>query len=678
MRRTHAVTLLFILFLAQVVLLPTPPASSQSEETRISVIPDKFFYQPGETAYLRVEITRPEGTPLDDAALLLRLYPSADTRSHLQSFREGCRSYAVFTKRLETLDGESEWESKTFELQLSSLGLSSGVYPFEVRVEKGGETLASDTGFLVIMDPQVGYPLDVVLLWTIDYLPVTDAVGASLDSGLSASCTETPEKKGFLDALVTVLKANPEVKSNLVVPPFIMSDLAGLAETEVQAETGEEESPSGREAQRVLEELQDLYQDENCEISATTFAFSDPTLLISLGWWNDAVQQMELGMETAEEMTWDGKGFVFPGFRLSDGSLQLLVSVGMEYTVVGRETLEYSEAGKRLLEGPTLSQPVNFVNSSGYLLKAFVLDENLFRYLENPPTRDSSHLVQNIFAELAVLQREKPYLERSCILAFPPGFLPGEDFLNKLYSSLKGCPWVRTSLLSDLHAEQPPLEGVALQAPPTEGASTSYTSRLSTVRGRILDLYGALPEDAPLREKLLHSLYLAEYHRFMEEDNAAAAQKYLQSLEDMVANEASRVRIERKSSITLSSTEGNLVVDITSGLDYPISCTLSAENHNVTFPEGNRLEVTIEPQENRFILPIETHRKGSFIIDITLKAGNTVIDSTTIAVRTSMINTLAVILLACLAGLVSSAYLARRLYRRVRKGGKHEKSSGKE
>jgi flagellar biogenesis protein FliO len=59
-------------------------------------------------------------------------------------------------------------------------------------------------------------------------------------------------------------------------------------------------------------------------------------------------------------------------------------------------------------------------------------------------------------------------------------------------------------------------------------------------------------------------------------------------------------------------------------------------------------------------------------VDIVLEADDLVIDSTSITVNTSIINTLAIILLACLAFIVALAILVRRLLRKYR-GGKHSR-----
>jgi hypothetical protein len=316
---------------------------------------------------------------------------------------------------------------------------------------------------------------------------------------------------------------------------------------------------------------------------------------------------------------------------------------------------------------------VDFVNMNGYVLKAFVRDETLYALIESTTVRDAPHMIQNIFAELAVLQREEPNNVRSCVLAFPPSFVPSQEFLEEFYAAVKGCAWLQTRYLSELNEDQFSLEGVALQAPVYEEAQSNYMQKLSAVRDDVEDLTATMPEDHILSYELKRSILVAESYRFTGDNDATAAQAYLDSIRGAIQGETSKVTIEQKRSVTLSSTEGKISVDITSSLDYPLeNVILSMRNTSLSFPDGNSKVVTIEPRENRFIFDINTHRKGSFLVDIVLEADNLVIASTSTTVNTSIINTLAIILLACLIAIVALAVLVRRLLRR-HQGGKHVK-----
>ncbi len=664
--------LITTLLACSIMLLSLPGAGgtdllAQDDVAAISASMNSFYYVPGDLAYLDVELELSGGARTDYIYIELLLYPSATTRSSLSSFREGARRYVLARRTLETISPDKEYTNKLYEIDFRALGLGTGVYPFDVRLVRGGEVIAADQNFLVIKDPANGYPLNLSLLWTLDFLPPVDAQGNDLDTGLATACSSSSTQPGFLYSLVKVMQRTPEVGSSIVMPRTTYNDLEYLAGASGEEGSGDEEVG----ADTVLTGLDELFENAGADLIGTTFSFADPDLLAGRGWEEDASEQMELGIEWFEERETGSIGFIAPLFRLSDPTLQRIVENGMEFTVVGREALESSAAGKRLLGGTTISQPVHFVNSNGYLLKAFVRDEILYTYLEGTPESDASHIVQNIFAELAVLQREKPYVVRSCVLAFPPGFLPSQKFLDDLYGAVKGCQWLQPRRLSELNADQFPLEGVALQAPLYPEITSSYMQRLAEVRDKVEDFSSTIPADHSLQEILRDSLFVAEGHRFTGEEDAAAAMAYLSSIDALIEGETSQVGIELKRSVTLSSTEGKLSIDVTSALAYPLEkVTLRIDNPSLAFPQGNSREVTIEPRENRFIFDVDTHRKGSFIVDIVLETGDLLIDSSSITVNTSIINTLAIILLVCLACIVALVIVSRRLLRRFR-GGKH-------
>ncbi len=656
-----------LLFLLLVPVGGLHSASAQDSGFSVSASMNSFCYLPGERAYVDVDLELPRERE-EETYLELLIYSSASTRSSLASFREGTRRYPIVRRTLETIAPEDEWTDKMYEIDFNAWGLHTGVYPFEVRLSSDGEALSSDPNFLVIMDPAAGYPLNLSLLWTLDFLPTNDLQGNVLDGGLVTACSSDPSQNGFLYQLTRVMKRTPEVHSSMILPQSTHEDLRELAGT---AEEGDEEGTDG--AKEVLDTLDELFNSGSIDLIGTSYAFADLDTLTSQGWEQDTAEQMDLGLEGAEEMSASSRGFAAPLFHLSDSMLQLMVEKGLEFTVVGEDALESSAAGRRLLEGTTISQPVDFVNMNGYVLKAFVRDEILYALIESTTQRDAPHMIQNIFAELAVLQREKPYVVRSCVLAFPPSFVPSQELLEEFYTAVKDCAWLQTRYLSELNEDQFSLEGVALQAPVYEETQSNYMQRLSAVRDDVEDLTATMPEDYSLSYKLKRSILVAESYRFTGGNDSTAAQAYLDSIRGAIQGETSKVNIEQKRSVTLSSTEGKLSVDITSNLDYPLeNVTLSMQNTSLSFPKGNSMVVTIEPRENRFIFDINTHRKGSFIVDIVLKADNLVIASTSTTVNTSIINTLAIILLACLAAIVALAVMVRRMLRRHR-GGKHAK-----
>jgi hypothetical protein len=587
---------LLTLMLVFLVSPGIPVAIAQEEAAAVSASMNSYYYIPGDQAYLDVRLELPGAVRAANINLELLVYPSATTRSSLASFREGTRRYPILRRTLETISPEAEWTDKMYEIDLKALGLQAGVYPFEARLMRGGEATAVDNNFLVILDPALGYPLNLAMLWTLDFLPRSNAQGGDLDGGLAAACSSSTSETGFLYALARAMKKTPEVRSSIVLPRTTYRDLEALAKEAGEGESGDSE----KGAAEIISAFDGMSVSGQLGLLGTTYAFADPDILASQGWEADASEQVALGLKEARESGLEVKGFVAPLFRLSDTMLQRMVDSGVEFSVVGAEALESSAAGRRLLEGATISQPVRFVNDNGFLLKAFVRDEILYAYLDGVPERDAVHMVQNIFAELAVLQRERPYAVRSCVLAFPPGFMPSQDFLDELYGAVKSCPWLQARTLSELNADQFPLEGVALQAPIYPETPSSYMQKLGAMREKVEDFTAAIPAGHSLHQELRRSILTAENYRFTWDIDSAAALAFLGSIESLINGETSRVKIEQKRSVTLSSTEGKLSVDVTSTLDYPLeNVTLRMENASLTFPGGSSREVTIEPRENR-------------------------------------------------------------------------------
>ncbi len=668
-RRPVALIKVAVLFFAALLSLFPPtarPSMAASQEAPASVlsVPGSFYYPPGETVLLQVDLQIPQDLLPGEFSLQLSLFSPAITRSYLDSFRRGKEVYPLQTRRLAAFSPEEGRSTMSFALDPSSLNLSPGIHPYEVRLVREGEVVGRDRNFLVIMKPEIGYPLNVSLLWTLDFLPPSDALGNPLDGGLETACS--PAGPGFLYSLLKTLGERTAMSSSLVLPAFLYQEMVRISQGPADGGSGATQG-----TREILAGIARLLAEGRLDLLNTSYSFCDLGLFGARGWEGEVSEQVRRGIEAVGSAGGRGTGFVNPSFRLDDASMQKMVEEGMQYTVISQEVLEHSPAGRNLLRGTTLSRPVQLVNSRGSLIKAFVLDQLIYDYLEESGAGDPRHLIQNLLAELAVLQRERPNAIRSCVLAFPPGFQPGRDFLEAFYDALQSCPWVQVRRLEDLSRDQFPMEGVAVQVPEEQGGTSDYPERLAPLRDQALSLSAAVvPPDHPLPPELRRLVLVGMNHRFSEDSDQNATRNFLNSLRDNLSGWISKVNIVRKRSVTLSGTSGNLSVDVLSELDFPIRATLRMENPNLAFPEGNTVEVQVEPRENRFVFPIGTHRRGSFLVPIELEADGLVLDSTTITVNTSIINTLAVILLVCLMATLGLGMLLRRTWRRI-KGGRH-------
>lgn len=639
---------------------PTPGSAS------IQISTDRAWYSPDSMLSITVQTRASQDEVEEDIELTLFVYPSALTRSYLSYFRKGYRPYPRTIKKLGNLSREQIGSPRTFTFPLANLELKKGVYPFEVRAVFGDDSMASDYGMLVIMDlPPGSKPILLALVWSADFLPPTDFRGSPLDQALEIAVN--PAGGGYLSTLATTI-GQYRIPSSLVFPGQAIRYLERKANSTPTAREGRDEK------EELLTHIRQLNEAGFLEIIPTTYSMADLDLLREVGLEEDARQQMELGREALEKAGLKLSGLAHPGFRLGSAQLEAAIQSGAAFSPVSPEVLRGTREGEKLLQGTTLAQPVWFSLKDGASLKCLVVDDILYNLLTSTIRSDSLMLVQDIMAELAVLQREKPAVERGCVLAFPPSFIPEKAFLEHLYSSLAGADWVEASTLKSLVERLTPIKNVHLLPHSSFKADEDFVSRLKALRERIGSFSTAIPEDQTLKSSLKELVLLLENYRFTEGINNAAAGRMLESGEEFVRELVSKIRIIRKRSVTLSGLKGSLAVNVVNDLGFPVKVVMRLENRNLVFPEGNEMEVTLLPRENQFIFPVEAHRKGSYLVDIALESDGADLDRTQITVNTSMINSLAIILLLSLTAFISLVSFFRWTSRAMRSG-KHARRS---
>ena len=657
-----------IVLMITLLLFPTPsPAQDKrsQEGFSIQISTDRVWYPPGSMASIAVKMGLTSEGVNGSLDLSLYVYPPALTRSYLYYFRKGYRPYPKLTRKLGSIKQEGLASSVNFPISLAELELKTGVYPFEVRASCEDGLVASDSGILVIMElPQGSKPLGLALAWSADFLPSRDFQGNPLDQSLE-SATDSANG-GYLPALLAKMRQY-RIPSSLVLPGQVAVYLEGKGKP-LPDKNGTEKRDD------LLSSMKELNAAGLLEIVPTTYSLADLDLLREAGLEEDVPSQLEEGRKVLERIGFRLSGLAHPGFRLGPAQLEETVRSGATFSLVSPEVVRSSRQGEKLLQGTTLSQPVWFSPQEGQVLKCLVVDDILYNLLSSSPRSDPVMQAQDIMAELAVLQREKPAVERGCVLAFPPSFIPGEAFLDCLYSSLAGAGWVEVTSLGNLAERVPPVKNISLPPSASFRADGEFLARLKDIREKAYAFSAAIPGDQPLGNTLKELVLLLENYRFTEGVNSAAAGRMLESAEGFIRDQVSKIRIIRKRSVTLSGLKGSLAVNVVNDLGFPVKAVMRLDNRNLAFPEGNEVEVTLLPRENQFTFPVEAHRKGSYAVEIVLESGGTDLDRTSLTVNTSMINSLAIVLFLCLTAFFALVSFFRWTSRAMRTG-KHAKRS---
>lgn len=665
-----------------VAIAPHTVASAASSHGFLSLqmgfSKDAYWYTGKEKMVLDLQLFSNQEFELEDVDVKFHLYFPVVTRSALESFREGKKRKLL---QVRTLDSGIKVEPGTnrfsYAIDLADFSLSNGVYPYLVEVLTGGERLCERRGFLVIHQSLSGYPLNLVTYWNLHFPPSLDVMGSPLDETLAQACSGDPHDEGFLHALVGEIERFPGVKSTLSLPAQLLQELKDLASATAEGAEARGGVEGGQisGAKEVVEAIERGAKERRFALLPTAFGYANLEYLQNEGWEEDLANQIELGIKVAEELGLANppEGFVAPEFAVNEEILGLLKKRNLAMTITSASVLARDPDGKALLEEGTPSQPVSLSTSSQETVEALVVDERIYRYLSGEVAKGSDQeIVENLVAELTALQAERPGARRVCVLAFPDSFLPSGSLLDELYGALSSIPWISPVFPEEVIRGVPALQKPAIRVPPETSPPPPLLDRLEEVRSLASSYSGILFEGNPLKEKLARSLLIAEGSDLLADGSEELGKGYIESIARLVEGDMSRIRVQEKGNVTLSSTRGELTIVVSNLNGYPVKGSLIISDTSVDFPDGSAREVVINPQENRFQFAVSARKKGSFLLDITLEGGGMVISRSSINLRTSSINTLALIFLVIMLALLT-LNLALRKMRTWGRRGKHER-----
>ncbi len=661
----RAAAFLLALCLCLAALPPAPaPGAGEGGGLRMRVSRDALWYTGEERAQLEVILENPEPQQLDGVSLVLRVYPPCAKRTELAEFRAGKTRGAREALTLESgIKLDPGARRLSYSVDLSALGLQEGAWPYAVEASRRGVQLARWRGFLLVQQALHGQPITLIPLWEMHYAPQEDALGRPVDSGLYAACGGEEGGGGFLRALLSTLERHPGLKTTLACSSQSLQSLLDGADR-----------PGVKEA---ATSLRGSVEEGRLYLMQATYSYAYLDLLARRGWREDARQQLARGQAGLRDLAPKGRpaGFFPPGFNLGPESLALLEEEGLGFTVASEQCLAGTPQGAAAVSAARAGFPVRLQANESAGLGAWVADEQVYAYLAGIGDGASGQeVVENLLAEAFLMQAERAAEKRAYLLAFPESFRPPGELLGQLYDALAAAPWVETAFPDAALDDVPPRDPRPVPLLPGQATLPDPYGELEEVRGLTLSYREVLFQENPLGEALLAGLLLAEgADLYLEGSATPPGRQVLEGLSGRIREEMAGIRLQEHGSVTLASTRGELTVVVSNLNPYPIKAQLSLSDTSVSFPEGNRREVVVNPQDNRFKFAVETSRKGSFLLDIRLAGeGDLVISSSTVNLKTSSLNTLALTFLAGLLGILLLALLLRKMRHWGRRG-KHER-----
>ena len=341
-------------------------------------------------------------------------------------------------------------------------------------------------------------------------------------------------------------------------------------------------------------------------------------------------------------------------------ALTTLVDLGVRGVVVPESLADPLDAGRF---PATLTQSFSVLDGAGDAVPALQTDLVLSALLNSS---DQPALAANrVLADLAVLAFDFPELQRAAVLDTGADVDPGalQLVLAALEPTVNG-PAGTVALLEGRTVA----DALAVATPVAGGLERGWTAdepanlgawpaRLAATDAGALSLAATLD---PTDEDSWAAGILASVNRLTLASGEAgitanARSRLLDDANALVADTLAAIGIPSQGTVTLTADAGVVPVTLVNGLPEQVTVQLSVLSDKLEFPDGDTLELTLDPGTNRREVAVRTRATGSFPVELDLRTADAsiVIATGRLSVRSTAFSGLGLVL-----SIVAGVFLA--------------------
>jgi hypothetical protein len=649
---------------AAVVVPPTAgaaPAQPDDQSPRLELLSQMPWVRPGEALQLSI---RAEDAP-SDAVVSLLVHEQVDSRGQLaDTFGEepelGDEIAAPTAQLLAALPPAADGGVE-LSLPIGEGGVAledEGVYPVTVILsDSTGTVLARLVTYLLLLPAERGVypPLDVSVLVEMGAPPALQPDGSiALDDD---------DLERFEDRTEVLTNTGNVALSVAPVP-----------------ETLDAIGDDGAEGLELLQALQiGLYGHE---VLARPYVNLDVTALRAANLLTEVPPVAEAGAQVIRTRfnTQPVGGIWITGPTVGQEDIDAVrdpvFQQPAERAVVPQEAIA-GVPDDDLAEGPAPTAPVALAEGGPL---AMVVDEALSDRL----TGSEGQLdAQRFLAELMVMWLTRPSVERGVVARIAANSDIDPELVT---SALQGLAFnngdaLRPVPLSRMFEEVEPLGST--DRPTVVDLAPDQSSRedLSSLAAPLLEARVEMPAlaltltDNAEFARLNRSLLVALGADTPDDER----QDYINRVDDYVADVSDAIRAA-PITITLTAREGTIPLTIVNESPRAVSVRVTLTSSQLVFPDGNQLDLTVEPGQRREDIRVRTRTSGAFSLKVLLTSPNgaVVLDQATITVRSTTVSGVG-LLLSGGAGLFLLLWWARH-WRRTRRArrliGSHAAGAG--
>jgi hypothetical protein len=543
-----------------------------------------------------------------------------------------------------------------------------GAYLVVVEVQSGATILASGQVWVGKVAARQA-PLDVSFVLPVSLGIHRDWTGTFFDRVLEKATTPGNSEAESLRRLLPLADRFPEWNFTLAVEPILLTQLRDMADGYIFSDSPGTQSDVGKNdlaaqnAAVTLSELADLATRGTVEIVASPYTGADLGLLAAQG-WRDGLEQVQMGKQELQSTLGLGaplSGAYAPDLDLTNESLSYYAEASIDQVVVG--TALQDSLAEEVEPGTVAVRAANTDNDRVTLVFA---DSAISAVMAAP--WDVSAFSAAVAAALAAGNRDA--------LVIAPGDLFGlmpASYVESIGEILSSKSWIQTQTMQEmvrLHSSgSRPLLLDAAFAQPAGYIERSLLAGVKSAHGPVSDLATAA-DTTRARVDLAHRLlYVAESRWWSREDTspqeASMGLAYALQARAVAEGELDKVRLVRADSSLVTDGEGTVRVTVENAADYPMAVEVRLAGDGVTFPDGERLPMELQPGSTAISVRVASEG-GPHRITVSLLAGASVLDELGHSVRFLGLRA-ALPWLLVVAGLLLAGGAYLFVYRRLRR-----------
>jgi hypothetical protein len=553
--------------------------------------------------------------------------------------------------------------------------VDSAVYPAQIDIRSDGVVQAVLNTALIHLVRTPERPMR--LSW---WTEITGPIAFGPDGRLSDPSLEASvAPEGALGAQTAALQRlvdDPGLQGplDIAVEPALLDQLERMAGGYERAD-GSVVEPGQRpatDAGTVLRTLRAVAADSDVQIAAMPFSAPVLPAMLAGGLSADLAQQRELGDRTVEELLERHPTTSFerpPLGAIDDATLDDLAIRGVGAVLANADAVDRATQLNDFSPLPAAS----FTLPSGSSLDLVLPDPGVQALLTDPVLlSDPVRGAQAVLGELATIWREQPVPADQ-----PDGTETVRGVAVALSASLPPGMWgpmtrrlTDASFLVPTHAQDfvetvNPLQPADALASPSEARfERQYVDKIRDERRDVEAYRSMLAEPSVTPDRLRRDLLYAEAGVYI--DDQTAGRRWIDQVNAFTNEVFDRALPAEAQAFTLTSGQGQVPLRMGDPGDTPLIVQIQLRSSQFDFPDGNEQTVTLREPDQIVTFTVEAKTSGTQTIRMKTRApSGRPLDERNLAVRTTAVNTIALVITGA-AGLLLVALWSRRYIRRPR------------